>query len=59
MNLEQKLTELKRRDSLAEADWRVAVTRIGEMVRGKQMTLTTADGKTQPLKAAGWERFGG
>ncbi len=37
----------------------VPVTRIGEILSGKQMTLATADGKTQPLKAAGWEHFGG
>lgn len=37
----------------------VPFTRIGEMVRGKQITVATADGKTQPLKAAGWEHFAG
>ncbi len=37
----------------------VPVTRIGEILRGKQIALATADGKTQPLKAAGWEHFGG
>ncbi len=36
----------------------VPVTRIGEVLRGKQMTLATADGKTQPLEPAGWEHFG-
>ena len=36
----------------------VPITRIGEILRGKQMTLATADGKTQPLKPAGWEHFG-
>jgi thiamine-monophosphate kinase len=35
------------------------VTRIGEILSGKYMRLATADGKTQPLKPAGWEHFGG
>ena len=33
------------------------ITRIGEILSGKQMMLATADGKTQPLKPAGWEHF--
>jgi thiamine-monophosphate kinase len=37
----------------------VPVTRIGEILSGKYMRLATADGKTQPLKPAGWEHFGG
>jgi thiamine-monophosphate kinase len=36
----------------------VPVTRIGEILSGKQMRLATADGKTQPLQPAGWEHFG-
>ncbi len=36
----------------------VPITRIGEILSGKQMKLATADGKTQPLKPAGWEHFG-
>jgi thiamine-monophosphate kinase len=36
----------------------VPVTRIGEILSEKQMMLATADGKTQPLKPAGWEHFG-
>jgi thiamine-monophosphate kinase len=36
----------------------VPITRIGEILSGKQMRLATADGKTQPLKPAGWEHFG-
>src|SRR5664280_1467486 len=36
----------------------VPVTRIGEILSGKQMRLATADGKTQVLKPAGWEHFG-
>jgi thiamine-monophosphate kinase len=35
----------------------VPVTRIGEILSGKQMTLATGDGKTQPLQPAGWEHF--
>lgn len=37
----------------------VQVTRIGEILSGKQITLATADGETQSLKPAGWEHFGG
>jgi thiamine-monophosphate kinase len=37
----------------------VPVTRIGEILSGKYIRLATADGKTQPLKPAGWEHFGG
>jgi thiamine-monophosphate kinase len=36
----------------------VPITRIGEILRGDEMRLATADGKTQPLKPAGWEHFG-
>jgi thiamine-monophosphate kinase len=36
----------------------VPVSLIGEILSGKVMTLATADGKTQPLKPAGWEHFG-
>jgi thiamine-monophosphate kinase len=37
----------------------VPVTRIGEILSGKDIRLATADGKTHPLKPAGWEHFGG
>jgi thiamine-monophosphate kinase len=33
------------------------ITRIGEIVRGRQMKLATADGKSATLKPAGWEHF--
>jgi thiamine-monophosphate kinase len=36
----------------------VPISRIGEILSGQQMRLATADGKTQPLKPAGWEHFG-
>ncbi len=36
----------------------VPITRIGEILSGEGMRLATADGKTQPLKPAGWEHFG-
>ncbi len=36
----------------------VPVTRIGEVLSGRKLMLATADGKTHPLKAAGWEHFG-
>jgi thiamine-monophosphate kinase len=36
----------------------VPITRIGEILSGEGMRLATADGKTQLLKAAGWEHFG-
>jgi len=36
----------------------VAVTRIGEITRGKLMKLATANGKTEILKPGGWEHFG-
>ena len=36
----------------------VPITRIGEILSGKQMKLATADGKTQSLNPAGWEHFG-
>jgi thiamine-monophosphate kinase len=35
----------------------VPVTKIGEIVGGRQMKLITPDGKTQLLKPAGWEHF--
>jgi len=35
----------------------VPVTRIGEIVRGKQMKLRDASGKSTILKPAGWEHF--
>jgi thiamine-monophosphate kinase len=36
----------------------VPISRIGEILSGKQIRLATADGRTQPLKPAGWEHFG-
>jgi len=35
----------------------VAITQIGEIVRGKQMKLVRRDGSTEPLLARGWEHF--
>jgi thiamine-monophosphate kinase len=35
----------------------VPVTRIGEIIRGRQMKLATPDGRTEILKPAGWEHF--
>lgn len=35
----------------------VPVTRIGEMVPGRQMKLAKPDGKMETLKPAGWEHF--
>jgi thiamine-monophosphate kinase len=35
----------------------IPITRIGEILSRKQMRLATADGKTQPLRPAGWEHF--
>jgi thiamine-monophosphate kinase len=35
----------------------VAVTKIGEIVGGRQMKLVTLGGKTEVLKPAGWEHF--
>ena len=35
----------------------VPVTRIGEITRGKQMKLATANGKTEILQPGGWEHF--
>jgi len=35
----------------------VAVTLIGEMVRGRQMKLVMVDGKSGVLKPGGWEHF--
>ena len=37
----------------------VRVTRIGRTTRSAGMRLIGADGKGQPLQAAGWEHFGG
>lgn len=37
----------------------VRVTRIGRIKRSAGMRLTAADGKSQPLKAGGWEHFKG
>ena len=37
----------------------VAVTQIGEIVRGKQMRLTPASGRNKELLARGWEHFSG
>jgi thiamine-monophosphate kinase len=36
----------------------VPITRIGEILSGTHMRLATSDGKTKPLKPAGWEHFG-
>lgn len=36
----------------------VKVTRIGEIVSGKQIKLVAANGKVEPLQPAGWEHFG-
>lgn len=36
----------------------VPITRIGEIVRGRQMKLVAADGASTVLKPAGWEHFG-
>ena len=36
---------------------KVAITRIGEITRGRKMKLTLSDGKTEPLAARGWEHF--
>ena len=35
----------------------VRVTRIGEILAGREVKLATADGRTQKLKQAGWEHF--
>ncbi len=35
----------------------VAITRIGEILPGRQMKLATADGKTKEFRPAGWEHF--
>ncbi len=35
----------------------VAVTRIGEIVRGDGVTVASADGKTKRLEVRGWEHF--
>jgi thiamine-monophosphate kinase len=35
----------------------VPVSRIGEILSTTNMRLATADGKTQPLRPAGWEHF--
>jgi thiamine-monophosphate kinase len=36
----------------------VPVTRIGEILPGRQMRLASGDGKTKILKRGGWEHFG-
>ena len=36
----------------------VAVARIGEIVRGRQVKLVKLDGKSEALLSAGWEHFG-
>ena len=36
----------------------VPITRIGEIVRGRQMKLKRSDGTTEALRAMGWEHFG-
>ena len=36
----------------------VPVTQIGEIVRGSQVKLAKADGRTEILRPAGWEHFG-
>ncbi len=36
----------------------VSITRIGEIVRGRQMKLQRADGRKEILRAMGWEHFG-
>lgn len=33
------------------------LARIGEIIRGRQMKLRTADGKSHPLQPAGWQHF--
>jgi thiamine-monophosphate kinase len=33
------------------------ITRVGEIVRGKQIRLLNADGKSRPLPAGGWQHF--
>jgi len=37
----------------------VAITRIGRIVKKREMTLIAANGKKQPLEAKGWEHFSG
>ena len=36
----------------------VPITRIGEILRGREVRLATPDGRTQPLTPAGWQHFG-
>ncbi len=36
----------------------VGVTRIGEITRGRQIKLATANGRTEILQPGGWEHFG-
>ena len=36
----------------------VRITRIGEILRGREMRLAMRDGRTQVLTARGWEHFG-
>jgi thiamine-monophosphate kinase len=33
------------------------ITRIGQITRGRQITLQTLDGKSHPLPAGGWQHF--
>jgi len=33
------------------------ITRIGEITRGREITLQAPDGKSHPLKSGGWEHF--
>jgi len=35
----------------------VPITRIGEILRGREIRLATPDGRTQPLTPAGWQHF--
>jgi thiamine-monophosphate kinase len=35
----------------------IPITQIGEIVRGRQMKLVKADGRTEILRQAGWEHF--
>jgi len=38
---------------------KVAITRIGEITRGRKMKLTLSNGKSEPLAPHGWEHFQG
>jgi thiamine-monophosphate kinase len=35
----------------------VPITRIGQIIRGRQIKLQTPDGKSQPLQPGGWQHF--